>query len=134
FLNAIVYMRKFDGAKPLVEKRTRARGWMDQYVDGLRQVADDASRIRTYYLGQFPPDVVERTGGDPDALAEWLDGVREHLRSGDDSKFVVDEDLRELGLSNRKPELLAWLANTLEADPEDARALRLAARYLGEHG
>lgn len=136
FLNALVYMRQFDGARPLVKSVARARSWMDHFVQGVRRAAEgEASEsLRSYYLGQFPEGVVARTGGDPDAVAAWLDEVREYLRGGENWKVAVDPDLQELGLSNRTPAFLDWLVTTLGDDPEDARALRLAARYLGGHG
>lgn len=136
FLNAIVYMHRFDGAKPLVTKESRGRSWLDQYVEALRDVeAPEAEgSVRKYYLGQFPPEVVARTGGSAAKLAEWVDEVREYVRRNDQGKFVVDEDLKARDLSNRKPEFLHWLVKSLDTDPDDPLALRLAARYLGEHG
>ncbi len=46
---------------------------------------------------------------------------------------MVDPDLLAVGVSNREPAFLDWLVAALRGDPT-ARALLLAARYLGEHG
>ena len=90
--------------------------------------------LLTYYLGRFPPQLVERVGADATALAAWYEKHREYLRYDEDRRFVVDSDLLAVGVSNREPAFLDWLVATLRGDPTDARALLLAARYLGEHG
>jgi hypothetical protein len=136
FLNALVYVRQFDGQRPLVQKAASSRSWMDRYLRGLRKaLADDGSAgLRTYYFSLFPDEVVAATEGDPERLAAWVDEVREYLYQEGGRRFLVDEDLRGLGLSNRRPEFLDWLRDALAEDPSDPRALRLAKRYLGEAG
>lgn len=127
FLNALVYMCQFDGQRPLVAKRASSRDWLDRYVATLEARGDQLSDAsRQYYLSQFP----SAAGTDVARLGDWLRDHREFLR-GEQRKMLVDADLLELGISNRKPEFLDWLETTLAATPDDARALRLAARYLG---
>jgi hypothetical protein len=133
FLNAIVYMRQFDGRRPLVKKETRARGWYEQYIAMVRKTDRNAG-YREYLEKQFPAEVVKQHGLDPEKLETWRVAHEEYFYSPAKWKLAVDEDLKELGLSNRKPEFLDWVVKRLGADANDALALKLAARYLGDHG
>ena len=138
FLNAIVYMQRFDGHRPLVKKLSRGRGWYRQYLDAVRSLdsMEEASResYGKYLRTQFPADLIEKVGLDADALQAWVDSNIEYVRGKPRTGFEIDEDLRALELSNRRPEFLSWLQETLTADADHAVALRLAARYLGDHG
>ena len=135
FLNAIVYMRRFDGDAPLVQKRSVGRSWLQQYLEmlaglGAKDLADRGENsLARYLLGQFP---AELTQGKVDLarLQRWYDDHVEYMVGNDSRAFVVDADLQRLQLSNRKPELLDWLLQKLDADPTDAQALQLAHKYL----
>lgn len=150
FLNAIVYMRQFDGQRPLVEKKAYARSWLEQQVAAVRnlpRLPDDANqrqqlqqrnpvddRRRQYLASWFPARLVA-DGLDADKLEQWRADNVEFLHSAGGTKILVDEDLQKLGLSNRKPEFLDWLVRELRADAPVELPLTLARRYLGdEHG
>lgn len=140
FLNAIVWMKQFDGQRPLAEKAGRGRSWIAQYVDGAaklsaKELADTGERsIATHYRGQFPPELV-KDGIDVAKLRQWYADNEEYFGPGKDQwHCVVDADLAALKLSNRKPAFLDWLLAAFARDANDATALRLAKRYLGEHG
>lgn len=150
FLNAIVYMRQFDGQRPLVEKKAYARSWLEQQVAAVRKLPrlpDDANQQqllqqrnqvdeqrRQYLASWFPADLV--AGGlDADRLERWRADNVEYLHGAGRTKILVDEDLQKLGLSNRKPVFLDWLQRRLRADATAELPLALARRYLGdEHG
>lgn len=140
FLNAIVWMKRFAGQRPLVEKAGHARTWFVQYIDMLARLSD-AERAKTderslagYLTKRFPAELV-KDGIDVDRLRQWYATHEEFFGPGADRRSsAVDDDLVAIGVSNRKPELLDWLLQALAANPDDARALRLARRYLGEHG
>lgn len=138
FLNAIVYMRQFDGRVPLVRKEGRGRSWYSQYIDMLAHMKPEELQKRGeknsyagYLLGRFP---AELTAGAVDVarLRQWYVDNEEYFGPGKDRwDTAVDADLVALRLSNRKPEFLDWLLERFVKDPDDELALRLARRYLG---
>ena len=138
FLNAIVYMKQFDGHKPLVKKISRGRSWLEQYVESVRELdsMDESSRERYegYLLKKFPAELIAEVGLDADALEAWRAANEEYFFNPDGRDFEIDEDLARLGVSNRKPEFLDLLLERLGADPGDGLALWLAHRYLGRNG
>jgi hypothetical protein len=135
FLNAIVYMKRFDGHRPLVEKKARSRGWYRLYIEALRK-ENTSARYRQFLKERFPAEVVKQHGLDATKLETWRAANEEYICADPwlAWKFALDEDLKQLGLSNRKPEFLDWLVKRLGADANDALALKLAARYLGDPG
>jgi len=136
FLNAIVYMKQFDGHRPLTKKKGRSREWYQQYVAMVRGLDGKYKRygasFRDYVKKQFPPAVIEKHGLDADALESWRLANVEYMVGADRWKFEIDADLKKLELSNRKPEFLDWLVERLKKDPKDPLAAKLAARYLGK--
>lgn len=136
FLNAIVYMKRFDGHRPLVERSARARDWMMQHIETVRAKDKMDPKFREanekYLKQQFPKEVIGKYGLDADALEKWRKENVEYFRPVRGRGLGVDRDLKSLGLSNRKPEFLDWLVKELEADAGNETALRLAARYLGK--
>jgi hypothetical protein len=134
FLNAIVWMRQFDGQQPLVKKTSRSRDWLRQYAKMLADLPAEQRQQNGegtyggYLRGQFPKDL---TGGDDEGakVNAWLDANLEYMTSAD-HKYSVDEDLAAWKVSNRKPELFRALIDRLRKEPADAAALRVARRYL----
>jgi len=141
FLNAIVYMKRFDGQVPLVQKLGRGRTWFSQYIDAIARMKPEELKERGpkthagYLLGLFPAEV---TAGaiDVERLRKWYADHEEYFGPGKDQhSSAIDQDLVSLQLSNRKPAFLDWLVERLGKSPTDELALRLAARYLGsDHG
>lgn len=136
FLNAIVYMQQFDGRKPLVQKTSRGRSWYEQYVGSVRSLAkrSEASRVsyEKYLKGRFPAKLIADVGLDADALERWRRANVEYFHAEKSYSIVVDQELKKLGISNRKPEFLDWLTKCLRANPRDRIGLLLANRYLGD--
>jgi len=136
FLNAIVYMKQFDGRRPLVKKAARSRDWYVQYVQMVRDLDTKykraGDRFKNYIKQRFPADVIAEHGLDAGALESWRLANIEYMIS-ERREFRVDEDLQTLKLSNRKPEFLDWIVERLTKDKSDALAKELAARYLGEY-
>ena len=134
FLNALVYMRQFDGHKPLVTRVSYSRDWMRQYIYIARKLptlkGERRKRLSTSVRRMFSGLAPASAGVDPDKLQEWLDANIEYVYTASNRNLLVDAELAKLSISNRKPAFLAWLDETLRSNPEHALALRLAERYL----
>src|SRR5262245_36050396 len=127
FVNAIHYIKKFDGQKPLVRKTSSGREWALVYAGYLRQISDEPFLNRL-----FPEDLRQRFGKDPEKYVAYYKENLEYLhRAG--NHFAVDEDVKQLGLSNRKVELLDRCVAMLEAGEQPDLALRVLKRYTGEN-
>ena len=150
FVNTICWMAQFDGQQPILRwKSGQARDWALVYVGYVHEMGDSDNVFTTYssegtiertaqeFLRDlFPADVLEDAGQGPgkldaDLLENYFLANLEYLMPGEKG-MVVDEDVRSLGVSNRKPEFLTVLADRLEQDPADPIALRCAERYLPE--
>lgn len=135
FLNSIVYMRRFDGHRPLVEQTTSHRDWLGDYIDLIRNrlptMPEGAQKgMGDYLLKQFPKSLTDKVGLDADALEAWTKKHIEFIHAPAAYQLTLDGDLAKLGLSNRDPKFLVWLEQSLKLDAKDALALSLAERYL----
>ncbi len=156
FLNALVWMKRFDGKAPLAAGGRSSQfenPHRDQalvHVQFLRRYAKEKS-MTSYLVNQFPKALWERTKGDPDQLEaffrdnlEWLHPVKEKQReerAGPDGGTLAEETegtvldadplLADVAVSNRKPEFLDWFAELLDQrGPDDDSVKELADRYL----
>jgi hypothetical protein len=79
----------------------------------------------------FPEELRKRFGKDADKYTKYYQENLEylHLVSG---HFLVDEDVKGLGLSNRKVELLDRCITMLEKGEKSDLALRILQRYTRE--
>lgn len=135
FLNALVYMRQFDGQRPLVKKTARGRSSFQRsigYIAKLDEMDDEQRESFEEYLrGQFPADILAEHGLDPAALGAWYEANEEYMSSDGRYGVVVDEDLQKLALSNRTPAFLDVITERLSAGAPDKITQRLAKRYFG---
>lgn len=175
FVNAICYIRKFNGTKPLVKNVARGREWALRYVrapllltdanfdaverrfrqqiarspgmipqqykgDANQYVEDHLKNLRkaeeAFFNSSVPAELRSQFGND---VAEYTTYYRtnfEYLRpaggEGREFQFVVDEDVKSLGVSNRKIELLERCVSLLEAHDRPELALRILKRYTQE--
>jgi hypothetical protein len=136
FLNAIVWMRQFDGQRPLVQRHASGRTWLEQYIDTLAGMTEaqrtevGENAYATYLKKHFPAELVGK-GFDAEQLRQWYRDNLEYFRCTERfGAITIDADLVKVKQSNRKPEFLDWLAATLTKDAHDATALALAQRYL----
>jgi hypothetical protein len=131
FVNTIVWMKKFDGMKPLVAPTMTPRELVWHYIDWLRKANDEDSLISA--KRRFPDDVREKTKTDPDKLEAFYKEAYERLcpAGGESGGFRPDPELEELGkVSNRKPEFWDAVLARLAKNDKDEVALKLVARYL----
>jgi hypothetical protein len=126
FVNAIHYVKKFDGQKPLVRKTSSGREWALVCAGYLKQISDER-----FLTQNFPEDLRQRFGKDPEKYIAYYKENLEYLhRAG--NHVVVDEDVKQLGLSNRKVELLERCVAMLEKQDQPDLALRVLKRYTTE--
>ena len=79
----------------------------------------------------FPEDVRRRFGKDAEKFVAYYTENLEYLIPSK-SGFAVDEDVKGLGLSNRKVELLDKCVPLLERGEQAETALRILKRYTTE--
>src|ERR1700730_12921400 len=127
FVNSICYVRRFDGQKPLVHKTRQSRQWALVYASYLKAIQDEK-----IIKGLFPEALRKRFGTDPAKYTAYYRENLEYLRSSYDGKITVDEDVKGLGLSNRKVELLDRCVAMLEKSEQTDLALRILNRYTNE--
>lgn len=133
FLNAIVYMRRFDGRSPLVRKSGRSREWLRRYVDLLRKYRGNEryEGSAKYLEGRFPV-AAKASKRSPDELAAWVDEHIDFIYAEGRGPYQVDADLLALKMPNNGPQLLSYLESELSKKRIDPRVYRLAKRYLPE--
>ena len=139
-VNAICYIRKFDGQKPLVHKRRGhvARQYQLLVAFWYKEVTDPQwfalsqpeslrkdpaklaelhrQRIEDFHRSSFPEDVRRQLGGEPDGYIAYYRANLEYLHPPEGRNFPleVDDDVKSLGLSNRKLPLLERCIAMLE--------------------
>jgi hypothetical protein len=128
FVNSICYIKQFDGQKPLVRRNTGGRQWALVYAGYLKSIKDEK------FLEQlFPEDLRKRFGSDAEKYLQYYQDNLEYLHpSPSDGKLLVDDDVKDLGLSNRKVELLDRCVSMLEKGQKSEVALRILKRYTNE--
>jgi hypothetical protein len=127
FVNAVCYIRKFDGQKPFVRKTGSGREWALVYSGYMKQYAD-----QDFVKTLFPEDVRRRLGKDPEKYVKYYKENLEYLIPSQNG-FQVDEDVKGLGISNRKVELLDECVALLERGKQADTALRILKRYTSEN-
>ena len=79
----------------------------------------------------FPEELYKRFGKDADQYVRYYQENMEYLHSSG-GRIDVDEDVKGLGLSNRKVELLDRCISLLEDKEKHDLALRILKRYTLE--
>jgi hypothetical protein len=126
FINAVCYIKKFDGQKPLVAKTSSGRRWALVYAGYLKSNPNE-----DFVKQLFPEDLQKRFGKEADKYLRYYTENLEYLHFVN-GHYVVDEDVKGLGLSNRKPELLDRCVDLLEKPEKKDLALRILKRYTLE--
>ena len=126
FLNSICYIKKYDGQKPLVAKTSSGRRWALVYAGYLKIITDE-----NFISRLFPEELRKRFGKDPEKYIHYYEENLEYLHAPN-GRIVVDEDVKGLGLSNRKVELLERCIGMLEKGEQRELAMRILKRYTRE--
>jgi hypothetical protein len=127
FLNSICYIKKFDGQRPMVSRTSSGRQWALVYAGYLKHIKDE-----NFIKQLFSEDLRKRFGKDPEKYIKYYEENLEYLYSPGSNGFVVDEDVKGLGLSNRQVELLDRCVTFLEKGEQRDLALRILKRYTRE--
>jgi hypothetical protein len=132
FVNAVCYIQKFDGQKPLVLKDGQGREWALVLAEYVNLIKDEK-----VIEGLFPKDLYKRFGTDAEKYRKYYRENLEYLHAPERtspalSAIVVDEDVKSLGLSNRKVELLDRCVSMLEKGEKAELSLRVLRRYTSE--
>lgn len=128
FVNSVCYIKKFDGQKPLVRKNSSGREWALVYAGYLKIIKDEKFIERL-----FPEDLRKRFGTDSEKYLAYYRENLEYLHPAPPNNLLaVDEDVKSLGLSNRKIELLQRCIDLLEKGEKVDLAQRILKRYTNE--
>jgi hypothetical protein len=123
FVNAVCYIRKFDGLRPVIKKTSMGRQWALNYSSLAEQYLD-----ADFFKQLVPEELRRRFGKDSAKYLRYYTENLEYLWRSDKG-FAVDEDVKGLGLSNRKVELLDKCVSMLERNDRPELARRILERY-----
>jgi len=125
FLNCICYIHQFDRLPPLVYRAASHRFNAIRLALLIDRITDES-----FFSSTFAPGLIDEYRGDPQGLADYYRENIEFIYR--DSTFLVDSELKDLGLtSNRTPETLEKLIELLGSPQQSEVALRLLERYTG---
>jgi hypothetical protein len=146
FLNVVVYMKRFDGKRPLFTKTSMGREWAYFYASLCSDEDEDTAK---HFRTKFSPNIIEATGGDSAKLKAYLKenegwlvweefeepGKGTASRPEKNTRIAIDEDAKALGLANRDPALLVRCVEMLEKGDRSEVARRILERYTDQkHG
>lgn len=141
FVNSIVYMKQFDGAKPIVTADGGQLTWAREWALVFAGHANGSSKeLEERYRRTIPARVLELTGFDSAKILAFYRENLEMLRLADPPpgkaresfslQYDVDDECKMLGAGNRSPEFVPKLIVRLLKDPADVLSTTLAHRYL----
>lgn len=119
FINTVFYMAQFNGKKPLVKiLKGESRKWVDEFCyRKTGQLIDHKNK--TY------PTPKSAT----DTLVKFYTENYDYFYNPSGLDFIVDEDVKSLGIANHDVQLLEKSIALLEADKDTDKALRILTRY-----
>jgi hypothetical protein len=129
FVNAVCWMKKFDGLPPIAVRAAKPRDLLAFYLEYLQKSPKMAEA--DWFKKMLDPEVHKATGLVPDKLAAWR---RDHVEWIREEKgiFGADADVKSLGVSNRKLEFFDAVLARLASDEKDETAWRVLRRYVPE--
>jgi len=129
FVNTIVYMKQFDGAKQTVWRRMDSRHELEMVLatkDMKRALGAD----RIY--NDFLPTLIDKYGDSIEKYRSYYGPNIGYVRQPHGAIwFEIDQDAKSLGIANNDPRLLEKCVGLLSDPAEASKALRLLQRYTG---
>lgn len=129
FVNTIVYMKQFDGAKQSVWRGLSGRQEFQQVL-----ATKDLKRMLSPELAyqRFLPDLVSKYGADIEKYRAYYSPNLPYVRQPHGAVwFEIDQDAKSVGIPNNDPRLIDKSVQMLRHPAEVERALRLLRRYTG---
>lgn len=83
-------------------------------------------------LKYFPKELREQFGLDSEKYIRYYEDNLEYLRPSGVRGYVVDEEVKALGISNRRIKLLKYCVTMLEKKTRQQLARRILERYTGQ--
>jgi hypothetical protein len=129
FVNTIVYMKQFDGAKQTVWRGLHGRKELEMML-GTKDLKRMLGADRAY--NDFLPSLIDKYGNSIEKYRAYYSPNIGYVRQPHGAIwFEVDEDARSLGIANNDPGLLDKSIELLSNPTETPKALRLLRRYTG---
>lgn len=142
--NAIVWIKQFEGQRPIQKKVASPREWVFVELWVASKQKDKTPAVSGSEAGvteidtksaerYFGAATVAKADGNYAKLKAWFSEHAEAIRSEPTEegrrRHVVDEDVVSLGGSNRRPEFFDRLLERLGRDAKDVLVPKLLARY-----
>jgi hypothetical protein len=129
FVNTIVYMKQFDGAKQTVWRGLHGRSEL-QMALAVKDLKRYLSADRVY--NEFTPDLIAKYGDSIEKYRAYYSPNLGYVHQPHGAIwFEIDEDAKSLGIPNNDPRLLEKCVELLGNPAEAPKALRLLQRYTG---
>ncbi len=130
-INCICYINKYDQMPPLLGRRSSPR------MNAVRMAGlldANFTNGNKWVLNSFRPGLAAKYKGRADQFVAFLQ-VNLELMYRQNNRFLIDEDLKTLGIaSNRRIEMLDKLSELLEKPDTAAAARRVLDRYMEQDG
>ena len=129
FVNTIVYMKQFDGAKQTVWRGLHGRKELEMVL-ATRDLKRALSPDRLY--NDFLPTLIDKYSDSIEKYRAYYGPNLGYVRQPHGAIwFEIDEDAKSLGIANNDPRLLEKCVGLLSNSSEAPKALRLLQRYTG---
>ena len=129
FVNTIVYMKQFDGAKQTVWRGLHGRKELEAVL-ATKDLKRALSPDRLY--SAFLPALIDKYGDSIEKYRAYYVPNLGYVRQPHGATwFEIDEDAKSLGIANNDPRLLDKCVELLSNSSEAPKALRLLQRYTG---
>jgi hypothetical protein len=130
FVNTIVYMKQFDGAKQTVWRGLHGRRELEMAL-ATKDLKRALGTERIY--NDFLPTLVDKYGDSIEKYRAFYSPNIGYVRQAHGGIwFEIDEDAKSLGIANNDPHLLEKCVELLSNTAEAPKALRLLQRYTGQ--
>lgn len=128
FVNAVAYIKKFDGQKQTVYRGVFTRSRLGELVTSSAVLRSEFNRDR-----YFAPEAVAKFGSDGAGYRGYYEPNVDYIYvPAGHSGITVDEEAKQLGIPNNDVRMLDRCVTMFEANENPAVAKTLLERYTGE--
>jgi cytochrome c biogenesis DsbD-like protein len=129
FVNTVVYMKQFDGAKQTVWRGLHGRRELEMVL-ATKDLRRMLGSERAY--NDFLPTLIDKYSDSIEKYRAYYGPNLGYVHEPHGAIwFEVDEDAKSLGIANNDPRLLEKCVGLLSNPSEAPKALRLLQRYTG---